>query len=73
MGTGTMEPVWERLHELTMPATVVVGERDPKFRALGEQLCAGLPDAELVVVPGAGHAVHLDAPEAVARALGGRI
>jgi 2-succinyl-6-hydroxy-2,4-cyclohexadiene-1-carboxylate synthase len=58
--------VWDRLHELTMPATVVVGERDAKFRAIGERLADALPDAELVVVPGAGHAVHLEAPERLA-------
>jgi 2-succinyl-6-hydroxy-2,4-cyclohexadiene-1-carboxylate synthase len=69
MGTGAMTPVWDRLGELTMPATVVVGERDAKFRAIGERLAAALPDAELIVVPGAGHAVHLEAPEAVAAAL----
>jgi 2-succinyl-6-hydroxy-2,4-cyclohexadiene-1-carboxylate synthase len=72
MGTGAMTPVWERLHELTMPATVVVGERDAKFRALGERLVEQLPDADLVVVPKAGHAVHLEAPEAVAAALAPR-
>jgi pimeloyl-ACP methyl ester carboxylesterase len=32
---------------------------------------ARLPQAELVVVPGAGHAVQLEAPAAVAAALGG--
>ena len=69
LGTGVMEPVWDRLHELTMPATVVVGERDEKFRALGERLAATLPNAELVIAPGAGHAVHLETPEAVASAL----
>ena len=69
MGTGVMTPVWDRLGELAMPAVVVVGERDAKFRALGERLAAGLPGARLVVVPGAGHAVHLEAPDAVADAL----
>ena len=69
LGTGTMEPVWHRLHELTMPAMVLVGERDAKFRALGERLAAGLPAAELRVVREAGHALHLEAPEAVADAL----
>lgn len=69
MGTGVMEPVWDRLGELIMPVVVVAGERDAKFRALGERLAAGLPDARLVVVPGAGHAVHLESPEAVAAAL----
>lgn len=71
MGTGTMVPVWDRLDELTMPATVVVGERDAKFRALGEKLVNRLPDARLVVIPKAGHAVHLEQPEAVAAAVNG--
>lgn len=69
MGTGAMEPVWDRLGELAMPATVLVGERDAKFRALGERLAAALPGAELEVVAGAGHAVHLERPDTVARAL----
>jgi hypothetical protein len=50
-----------------MPAVVVTGERDAKFRALGVRLVAGLPEAELVVVPGAGHAVHLEAPRTRSR------
>jgi 2-succinyl-6-hydroxy-2,4-cyclohexadiene-1-carboxylate synthase len=65
MGTGAMTPVWDRLHELTMPTTVVVGERDAKFRVIGERLVDALPDADLVVAPGAGHAVHLEAPETI--------
>ncbi len=67
MGTGAMAPLWDRLGELTMPATVVVGERDAKFRAIGERLVAALPAAEpLVVVPGAGHGVPREAPDALA-------
>jgi 2-succinyl-6-hydroxy-2,4-cyclohexadiene-1-carboxylate synthase len=69
LGTGTMPPVWDRLGELTMPATVVVGERDAKFVALGGRLATYLPDAELVVVPGAGHGLPREAPEAVAAAI----
>lgn len=69
VGTGAMAPLWDRLGALRMPAEVLVGERDPKFRALGERLCAALPDARLTVVPGAGHALTLETPEAVAAAL----
>lgn len=69
MGTGAMTPVWDRLGELRMPAVVVTGERDAKFRALGERLAGALPVARLLVVPGTGHAVHLEAPDAVAEAL----
>ncbi|TMM04267.1 MAG: 2-succinyl-6-hydroxy-2,4-cyclohexadiene-1-carboxylate synthase [Actinobacteria bacterium] len=71
VGTGAMEPLWERLERLRAPAVVLAGERDAKFRALGERLAAALPDARLEIVPGAGHAVHLEAPEAVAEALTG--
>jgi 2-succinyl-6-hydroxy-2,4-cyclohexadiene-1-carboxylate synthase len=72
MGTGAMEPLWERLPALTMPATVLAGADDPKFAALGERLAAALPKAELVVVEGAGHGLPREAPEAVAAALARR-
>jgi 2-succinyl-6-hydroxy-2,4-cyclohexadiene-1-carboxylate synthase len=71
IGTGEMLPLWDRLHELTMPATVVVGERDAKFRAIGGRLVDRLPDARLVIVPGAGHGLPREAPEALAQALAG--
>ena len=69
VGSGAMAPLWERLGELTMPAIVLVGERDAKFVALGERLATALPRGELVVVPGAGHGLPREAPEAVAAAL----
>lgn len=62
LGPGVMTPLWGRLGELEMPATVVAGERDGKFRKLGERMAASLPGGELVLVPGVGHAVHLEAP-----------
>jgi 2-succinyl-6-hydroxy-2,4-cyclohexadiene-1-carboxylate synthase len=66
LGTGVMEPLWERLPELTIPVTLIVGARDAKFRVIAERIAGLLPDATLHVVPGAGHAVQLEAPEAVA-------
>jgi 2-succinyl-6-hydroxy-2,4-cyclohexadiene-1-carboxylate synthase len=69
VGTGAMTPVWERLGELTMPAAVLAGERDAKFVALGRRLAAALGDATLTIVPGAGHALTIEAPEAVAAAI----
>ena len=69
LGTGVMAPLWDRLPELAPPVTLVVGERDAKFRAVAEAMLPALHDAELVVVPGAGHAAHLEAPAAVAALL----
>jgi len=70
IGTGVMEPLWSRLGELRMPLTVIAGERDGRFAKLGERLVAGAPDARLLVVPGAGHAVHLEAPALVSTCIG---
>jgi 2-succinyl-6-hydroxy-2,4-cyclohexadiene-1-carboxylate synthase len=69
IGTGAMELLWDRLGELTMPATVLAGSRDTKFAALGERLAAALPRGELVIVEGAGHGIPREAPSAVAAAL----
>jgi 2-succinyl-6-hydroxy-2,4-cyclohexadiene-1-carboxylate synthase len=66
IGTGEMPSLWDRLGELTMPAVVMAGERDTKFRAIGERLAAALPNAApLIVVPGAGHGLPREAPTAV--------
>ena len=70
IGTGVMAPLWERLGELKMPVAVLAGERDAKYVALGERLVAALPAATLTIVPGAGHALPLEAPAAVAAAIG---
>jgi 2-succinyl-6-hydroxy-2,4-cyclohexadiene-1-carboxylate synthase len=69
MGTGAMDSLWGRLRELTMPVTVLAGAEDPKFVALAERMVAALPNAELVVVPGAGHGLPREAPEAVSAAI----
>jgi 2-succinyl-6-hydroxy-2,4-cyclohexadiene-1-carboxylate synthase len=69
LGTGVMEPLWERLGELTMPVALVVGERDEKFRATAERMRERLPDAQLQVIPATGHAPQLEDPEAVARVI----
>jgi 2-succinyl-6-hydroxy-2,4-cyclohexadiene-1-carboxylate synthase len=69
LGTGVMEPQWGRLGELGVPVTLVVGERDEKYVAIAQEMAALIADARLVVVPRAGHAVHLEAPDAVAEVL----
>jgi len=53
-----------------MPATVIAGDRDRKFQALARRMVGALPDARLVLLPG-GHALALENPAAVARALQG--
>jgi 2-succinyl-6-hydroxy-2,4-cyclohexadiene-1-carboxylate synthase len=64
-GTGTQDATWHRLDQLEMPVLAVAGERDAKFLALAERMVAEVgSNATLGVVPGAGHAAHLEAPDA---------
>jgi len=51
-----------------MPVTVLAGERDAKYRALGQRMLELLSDARLVVVAG-GHGLPLENPAAVAGAI----
>ena len=67
LGTGALPSLWDRLPELAVPVTLIVGERDEKFRAVAAEMAARLPNPYVEVISGAGHAVHLEAPGAVAR------
>jgi 2-succinyl-6-hydroxy-2,4-cyclohexadiene-1-carboxylate synthase len=66
LGTGALPSVWERLDELRMPVVLVAGEGDEKFRSIASKMALAIRDARVVVIPGVGHAVHLEAPDRVA-------
>jgi 2-succinyl-6-hydroxy-2,4-cyclohexadiene-1-carboxylate synthase len=68
-GTGTQLPLWDRLHELSMPVRSIVGANDHKFVAIGEQLVRTVQDGAQVVVPYCGHNVVLQSPDDVRAAL----
>ena len=58
------DDVTGRLGEIKVPALVVHGDKDAAIPLdLARKLAAGLPDAELVVVPGGGHAANLTHPQ----------
>jgi 2-succinyl-6-hydroxy-2,4-cyclohexadiene-1-carboxylate synthase len=65
LGTAALPSLWDRLGELAMPVTLAVGEHDEKFRGIAAGMSRGVAAAQVVVVPGAGHAVHLESPEAI--------
>jgi 2-succinyl-6-hydroxy-2,4-cyclohexadiene-1-carboxylate synthase len=70
IGAGVMEPLWDRLGELDgMPVTIIAGERDGRYAALGRRLAGALSGARMLVVPGAGHGLPREAPQAVAAAI----
>ena len=67
MGAGAQAPLHDRLARIAQPVLLVVGDEDRKFREIAADLEERLPDARVRVVDGVGHAVHLEAPEVLAR------
>jgi pimeloyl-ACP methyl ester carboxylesterase len=57
------EPVIDDLPNIEAPALVIVGEEDEPFLRAAEVMTAKLPNAERVVIPGAGHIVNIEAPD----------
>ncbi len=68
-GTGSMTPLHDRLEDCDVPVLVLAGARDGKFCAIAEELATALPDCAAVRVPRAGHAAHLEQPDAAAAAI----
>jgi len=64
VGTGALPSLWEALPGIDVPTLLVVGELDRKFVDIAREMSEALPDAHVVVVPGAGHTVHLERPAA---------
>ncbi len=63
LGTGSLPSLWDRLPEIRAPVLLVVGELDVKFVEVAERMVSAMLDARLVIVPGAGHTVHLERPD----------
>lgn len=68
-GTGTQEPLWDRLADIACPVLLVAGATDSKFRSIADEMARHLPDATLVAIDGAGHTAHLEQPATTVAAL----
>jgi 2-succinyl-6-hydroxy-2,4-cyclohexadiene-1-carboxylate synthase len=68
-GLSSMPDYRPALPGVDLPVRVAAGADDEKFRALGQELVALLPRAELLIIEHAGHNVVLERPQEVARLL----
>jgi 2-succinyl-6-hydroxy-2,4-cyclohexadiene-1-carboxylate synthase len=67
-GTGAEPDIWREVGRLELPVLVLAGGEDAKFAAIGRRLAAAIgANARFEVVPGAGHAAHLEQPAAFLR------
>jgi 2-succinyl-6-hydroxy-2,4-cyclohexadiene-1-carboxylate synthase len=67
LGAGAQAPLWDRLAGLRCPTLLVAGALDGKFAAIAAEMAAAIgPAARRALVPGAGHAAHLERPAELA-------
>lgn len=69
MGAGAQEPLQGRLGEMRAPALLLAGDLDAKYAALAAEMARTMPNATMSLIAGAGHAAHLERPEAFLRPL----
>ncbi len=65
-GTGQQLPLWDRLAEIRAPTLLLAGADDARFAETAVRMARRMPHASASLVPGAGHAAHLDAPDTCA-------
>ena len=59
---GNWQPVTNRLGEIRVPTLIFRGEEDTPFATASETLKKSIAGSDLVIVPGAGHSPHEEAP-----------
>jgi 2-succinyl-6-hydroxy-2,4-cyclohexadiene-1-carboxylate synthase len=64
LGTGNQPSLWEELAALQVQALAVAGDLDGRHAGISTRMASLSPRIRAAVVPGAGHNVHLESPEA---------
>ena len=69
-GVILREPITSELRKIRAPTLVIVGEEDvATVPAKAERIAAGIANAKLVVIPGAGHSSTVEQPAIVNAAI----
>lgn len=66
---GRQIPMWDKLTRLPMPVLCVAGELDRKYSDIARRTADLCPQGKLHIIPQAGHAVHLEKPDELSRAI----
>lgn len=63
MGTGVQPSLWDELNQLNKPTLLVCGEFDEKFCLIMGKMNEKLKNSEIIKIPRAGHAIHVEQSE----------
>lgn len=62
VGAGAQPALHEHLPALDLPVLLLAGELDEKYCQIARGMALSLPQAQLKIVPGSGHTIHLEQP-----------
>lgn len=62
LGTGSQPDYWDRLGELTAETHVMAGSRDHRYCQVAREMVASNSRMQEIIVPEAGHNIHLECP-----------
>jgi len=68
-GLGEQQPFHKYLPRLRIPVLCIAGADDRKFATIAQKMYRKLQNGQLVVIPNAGHAAHLEKPQDFNRAV----
>ena len=68
-GQGALPGIWDELPRLRVPVLALAGEHDERYLGAARRIALLAPRGDARPVAGAGHAAHLERPEAVAELL----
>ncbi len=69
MGTGAQPPLHDQIGDITAPSLLLAGALDAKFAAIANEMAEAMPGARAQLVPGAGHAAHIEKAAYCARTI----
>lgn len=69
MGAGAQDPLQDRVAAIGIPTLLIAGALDTKYVEIARDMARTMPDATMHAIEGAGHAAHLERPEAFQRPL----
>lgn len=70
-GAGLDEPVHDRLGKIEIPTLLIAGELDTRYAGLARAMATKFPNAQLELIPDAGHSAHFERPDLFASAVMG--
>lgn len=66
-GTGTQRPRWAELADVGLPTLLLAGSNDSRFAGTAVRMAAVMGDGVVTLIPGGGHAAHLQQPSTTGR------